>query len=208
MSQDHDPKGSGKVWFIGIGSEKSGPFTEGEIRERIARNELYETDLLWKQGLPNWQEAQKTVPFRGLFRGESGVAAAPPPVSQSQSRASVDLPVSGTVAPGRQSSWFVDFIMFRIQIAPTILIILYLLMSAAMVVFGLSELFSGIRGLSAGGEDGMGGMGRTIAMGKILGAVVGMPLGLLFLRVFYESMIVLFQINQSLLDIRRRFLGR
>lgn len=61
------------AWFVGRGSERSGPFSAEVLREMAADGRLAPTDLVWREGMSAWASAT-TVP--GLFV-PSRPAAAP-----------------------------------------------------------------------------------------------------------------------------------
>ena len=42
------------VWHYTVGEEQYGPVTLLELRKLVANGELMETDLVWKEGMPDW----------------------------------------------------------------------------------------------------------------------------------------------------------
>ena len=63
-------------WYYAVGSERKGPVSEAELRERAMKGQLSPTDLVWNETMGDqWAEAS-TVP--GLFKA---FAAAPAPAA-------------------------------------------------------------------------------------------------------------------------------
>lgn len=61
------------VWYVGKEGEQRGPFTEEDVRGMAARGELGSADLLWKEGMAEWQ------PLSQLAEFADEAAKAPPP---------------------------------------------------------------------------------------------------------------------------------
>ncbi|WP_193788975.1 DUF4339 domain-containing protein [Zavarzinella formosa] len=51
-------------WFYSVGDTRQGPVTEEQLRQLAAEGSLKPTDLVWKDGMPDWVEA-RTIP--GFF---------------------------------------------------------------------------------------------------------------------------------------------
>jgi hypothetical protein len=54
-----------RVWHLSRGGRRYGPFALEELHRRAARGEIYDGDLLWRQGVAEWVEASsilKSVP--------------------------------------------------------------------------------------------------------------------------------------------------
>src|SRR5687768_10582215 len=60
-------------YHISQNGQQQGPFTEAEVRAKLARNEIAPTDLGWHEGLTDW------TPIGVLLESKS--ARTPPPVS-------------------------------------------------------------------------------------------------------------------------------
>lgn len=60
------------AWFVGKGSERSGPFSAEVLREMAAGGRLAPTDLVWREGMSAWAPAT-SVP--GLFVTSRPIAA-------------------------------------------------------------------------------------------------------------------------------------
>lgn len=61
------------VWHYSVSGARNGPVTAGDLKCLADAGTLSPTDLVWKEGLPNWVPASSV---RGLFVN----AAAPPPL--------------------------------------------------------------------------------------------------------------------------------
>lgn len=64
-------------WHYSIKGAKAGPVSSAEIKRLADSGELAPTDLIWKEGLPNWVAASS---IKGLF---SATTPAPPPLPTS-----------------------------------------------------------------------------------------------------------------------------
>ena len=49
------------TWFYGKGGQKLGPVSDEELRNLVSRGTLGPNDLVWKEGMADWQKAS-TVP--------------------------------------------------------------------------------------------------------------------------------------------------
>jgi uncharacterized protein DUF4190/uncharacterized protein DUF4339 len=57
--------------YIGRNNQQLGPFSEDEVRQKLAAGELSLTDLAWREGMANWQPVASAL---GI------VPAVPPPM--------------------------------------------------------------------------------------------------------------------------------
>lgn len=62
-------------WFYAKSGQKHGPFTAAELRAKAASGEVTPTDLVWKEGMPEWRPAGS---LKGLF--SSSPQKPPPPL--------------------------------------------------------------------------------------------------------------------------------
>ena len=67
------------VWFYMRGDVRVGPLTNSELRAAASSEALLPTDLIWKEGLPGWTQANR---ISGLFANRSPVTPPPPPPSR------------------------------------------------------------------------------------------------------------------------------
>jgi predicted secreted protein len=64
------------TWFYAKGGQKQGPVSDGELQSLISRGTVGPNDLVWKEGMADWQKAS-TVP--GLVFPPEPSTPAPPP---------------------------------------------------------------------------------------------------------------------------------
>jgi hypothetical protein len=74
------------VWHYSVSGSRNGPVTAGDLKRLADGGQLSPSDLVWKEGLPNWVPASSV---KGLFAN----ASAPPPLpaSSATSAAADDL---------------------------------------------------------------------------------------------------------------------
>lgn len=60
-----NPAAEEKKYFIGVGGEQAGPFSENEIWAKVRAHEIPDTTPLWYEGLPDWQPLSQVAPFNG-----------------------------------------------------------------------------------------------------------------------------------------------
>jgi hypothetical protein len=64
-----------KAWWYSKGERQFGPYSAAELREIAASGQIAPSDLLWKDGLPNWLRASS---FKGLLPPPPAAAVPPP----------------------------------------------------------------------------------------------------------------------------------
>jgi hypothetical protein len=68
-------------YFVGVGGEQTGPYSEAEIIGKIRRGEIPTDSLVWFEGLTEWQAIQSIPAFGNAFSDEpqtqSGMAELP-----------------------------------------------------------------------------------------------------------------------------------
>ncbi len=62
-------------WFYGRGGQQTGPLSVAEMRDLVARGQITPTDMVWREGMPNWIPASQAADLM-----PSSQAAAPAPV--------------------------------------------------------------------------------------------------------------------------------
>ncbi len=85
------------TWWYAKGGERFGPIEEAELRAKLVSAEIQPTDLVWREGMDNWQSAMEAFPAtpeensqspQSPTPGQSGQAsqmAAPQEPAQAQS---------------------------------------------------------------------------------------------------------------------------
>ena len=61
------------VWYVGKEGQQKGPFTDEDVRGMMSRGELAAADLVWKEGMAEWQPLSQVEDFAEVL------ATAPPP---------------------------------------------------------------------------------------------------------------------------------
>ena len=64
------------VWHYTVGEEQYGPVTLVELRKLVASGEVMETDLVWKEGMPDWTAAIDLDELNPSRSKSSGMATA------------------------------------------------------------------------------------------------------------------------------------
>lgn len=74
------------TWFVGRNGERSGPFSDDQMRQMAAAGQVRPTDLVWKEGLAGWVPLSSMRELLPVPAGVPGVAVNPyasPAVSDS-----------------------------------------------------------------------------------------------------------------------------
>lgn len=61
-------------WYYAKGGQQLGPVTDDDLRQKVASGEVSAQDLVWRDGMANWQAASSVSELAG---GGGGYAAAP-----------------------------------------------------------------------------------------------------------------------------------
>jgi hypothetical protein len=88
-------------WFYASGGQQVGPVEEAELMRLMASGQVGPSDLVWKDGMPNWVSAS-TVPELGVPPAAPQIPLAPPaggPQPYPQQPAVQPIPYGGYVAP-------------------------------------------------------------------------------------------------------------
>lgn len=90
-------------WFYTRAGTKYGPVSPAELKQLASRDPLAPTDLVWKEGMPEWVPAVK---IKGLCI-TSPAATSPPPLPVTLSEPSLSIPHSteGVRGPLKMSLW-------------------------------------------------------------------------------------------------------
>jgi len=68
-------------WHYSKGGERHGPVSSDQLRQLAASGQLGPTDLVWRDGMAEWQKASSV---KGLFPRRASGPGEPPPIPQSQ----------------------------------------------------------------------------------------------------------------------------
>lgn len=71
---------SNAQWYFGRDGAQGGPVNEAEVRRKLAAGELRRTDLVWRDGMVQWQPAGEVAEFAATVAGLTTPGAAAPPL--------------------------------------------------------------------------------------------------------------------------------
>jgi uncharacterized membrane protein YjgN (DUF898 family) len=74
------PTHSYMTWYYAVGSERRGPFPDGEFQQHVASGAVTATTLVWRQGMASWQPYADVAGAEGAGVA-SGTPGALPPVA-------------------------------------------------------------------------------------------------------------------------------
>ncbi len=71
-------------WYYSKNGTQLGPVEESELRAKLARGEISTTDLVWREGMPDWLAAARVAELSTTVPPLGGVTQSPysPPQSQ------------------------------------------------------------------------------------------------------------------------------
>jgi len=64
------------IWYLGQGGQQKGPFAEEDIKGMISRREVSRADLVWKEGMADWEPVAEVAEFA---EAASALPPGPPP---------------------------------------------------------------------------------------------------------------------------------
>lgn len=189
-------------WYYARDGQQQGPVSAAQLKQMAGAGELEPDDLVFQEGGKDWVAAS-TV--KGLFPAGGAVKAsrAPDPApARAAARPSTredddDLDDDRPKVRRRSSSGgggMGDILMFRQLIAPVFIIVMFYLYCLGFVLACLFYMYLAIRLMSFSAMAGAG---------MLLGVLIGLPIGLLVIRVMFEMMLVVFRIHENLVDVRK-----
>lgn len=66
------------TWYYARGGQQLGPVSADEVKSKLSSGELSGQDLVWQEGMGNWQPAANVQEFAGLAPGQSASPAQDP----------------------------------------------------------------------------------------------------------------------------------
>lgn len=84
-------------WFFSQNGQQMGPVEFGQLQQIAMNRQLQPSDLVWKQGMPNWAPAQ-TIP--GIFQVAAPPPPPPPPQQPVYPQTPLPQPPGGYAQPG------------------------------------------------------------------------------------------------------------
>ena len=199
-------------WYYAKDGKQEGPVSAAQLRHLASAGKLDPTDMVFKIGSKDWVEAST---ISGLFGGKSSSVAASSASSAAtasgfefgsdgekgaavsarrkpaRDRVEVEEDEDAPLSKGPSGGSFMDLLMFRRMIAPWVI----------MVLFWVGVLGSVVGGLIIIGSGFMSGNVMGVLLG-LVGGLIYMPVGILFVRLYCELMIVIFRMNETLTDIK------
>jgi hypothetical protein len=85
---------SPQPWFLARDGQQFGPISEAEMAKLVELGHLQPTDLLWREGFPDWRPAMVVFPPRGPAIPRGPMRTHPPPGGMEPPDRFVDDPVS------------------------------------------------------------------------------------------------------------------
>ena len=104
-------------WYYSRNGEKFGPLSSEQLKQLAASGQLFPTDLIWKEGMKEWQPAVKV---KGLFPEPSETPPPPPPIAKLYTDTTPPGPFS-TRQPIAKSSPFANIAVPFVVIVTTLL---------------------------------------------------------------------------------------
>ena len=192
-------------WYYAKGGERLGPVSSAQLRQMAQAGELLPTDMVFKEGGTQWAPAST---ISNLFPAPAGGGqtrpSAPEPAREKgdfgfeeddrdrdrgrgrergrdRDEDEDDRPARRRGPSGPNP--FVDILMFRRMITPWVVVVFFWLMIGVVTLGSIFAL------IQFGGTPG-------------IIAVVTLPLSWLYIRILCELLAVLFNINETLMDIK------
>jgi hypothetical protein len=86
-------------WYFARNDEQRGPHSSAELKELAAIGDLRPTDLVWREGMPEWVPANKV---KGLF-----AESVPPPVPRHSPRPEIPVRIVNEPTPNKSNGLIV-----------------------------------------------------------------------------------------------------
>jgi membrane protease subunit (stomatin/prohibitin family) len=67
-------------YYVSVNGQQTGPFNMQQLQEMVNTGQLTKQTYVWKQGLANWELAEKVHELSGLFAPPSPPGSVPPPL--------------------------------------------------------------------------------------------------------------------------------
>jgi hypothetical protein len=65
-------------WYYSKNGTQLGPISEGELRSKLASGEVSPTDLVWKEGMSDWQPSARVAELASIAAIPSATSPIPP----------------------------------------------------------------------------------------------------------------------------------
>lgn len=175
-------------WYYTRNKQQQGPVTFDQLKQLAAAGQLLPTDMVWKEGLPQWLAASGVS---GLFVAAPGAAGAPPQVIKPPTASASPQAALLSSGGGLLDLFDLNFTRFVTTLIVRWLWRIWLILAVIGYVFGSLGALLGMPIWQAG-----------------LFIVVVLPCGLaistLLVRVWLETMVILFRIADYLREMNAR----
>ncbi|BCX49944.1 interferon-induced protein [Haloferula helveola] len=91
-------------WYYSNNGQQSGPVTEAELRDKIASREIGADDLVWTEGMSEWQSVARTPAVSSALVASQPAPAVPPETLPTQTPSPYQAPVARPSAGGYQGA--------------------------------------------------------------------------------------------------------
>ncbi len=179
-------------WWYSKNGERQGPVSSSQLRQLAQTGELLPTDMVFKEGASQWTLAST---INNLFPASTGEVIRTERMGRDDREEEFDDRddydrTTRRAKPGASSNNFVDLLMFRKMIAPTIVIIGFWLGVAGVLFAALGTLIGGFT------------MGVWGIVGALVSIVFGVPSALLMIRLYAELAMILFRMNETMTEVK------
>jgi hypothetical protein len=189
-------------WYYTKDGKQQGPVSSSQLRQLAQSGQLLPTDMVFKEGGTEWKLASSVS---NLFPAAGGGGLRVDRPAREDRDGGMDFgdrderdDQDDDHRPSRRrgksgsSSGLMDLLMFRRMIAPTIIMIVFWLGVIFVCLGGLGNLIFGV----------MSGRGMIIVT-ALFSTLIGIPVGILVIRLYCELLILLFRMNETLTDIKK-----
>ncbi|MGL4555547.1 MAG: GYF domain-containing protein [Gemmataceae bacterium] len=194
-------------WYYAKNGQQQGPVSSGELKRLASSGEIGPADLVFQEGGTAWVEANTVkglVPPAGVS-SKPAPAPAPrraDPEPAPRGRRDVDdlVPIPDEDAPpppaaaAAPTGGLMDLLMFRVFVAPWLIIIFFWVMTGLELLAGL---LGGLAGVVVMTQDPLRGL---LILVSLLFAV---PLSILLIRILCEVAIIFFRQYDAILEVRK-----
>jgi hypothetical protein len=197
-------------WYYAKNGQQQGPVSSADLKRLVAAGELGPTDLVFQEGGTQWVEANT---IKGLFPsgGVSSKPSAPAPAPRrddpepaprgrrgrdddvGELPSDDDYPRPRRSGSGGERGGFMDLLMFRVFIAPWLIIISFWILTGLILILGFIGV---IMALFAMMQSALGGL-LTLVM-----VFIGTPMAILYVRIICETAIIFFRQYDAIVDVR------
>lgn len=151
-------------WYVGRNDKRTGPFTPDQLRQMAATGSLQPTDLVWKQGMPQWVAAST---IKDLF-SIPGVSTLPAVSPRGGTDLEFDSP--GSPSAGGQGMQYADY-MQRVAAALLDGLFVFLMGCVPGGIIGLVCVAIGAAFNDQDTRDGILGLGNCCS--QLLAILIG-----------------------------------